>query len=511
MAILALGFVSCEPELENSIEDEGFYSSGEADFSHYVALGNSLTAGYADGALYLTGQNNSYPNILAQKFALAQNTDEFTQPLVNDNIGGLLLGGQVVALPRYVLSVGANGPVPVRYNATPTTEITNRLTGPFSNMAVPGAKSYHLLADGYGNVQGVAAGLSNPYFARFATSDNTSVIADAMAQNPTFFTLWIGNNDVFTYATSGGTGKFQLNNTDVTTYGSNDITDPNAFAFIYSQIVEQLAANADGVLLNIPDITTVPYFTTIPNNALALDAPTAGNLTGFFQAVAGVMTKVLMQQGASAEQAQAIASQYAIQFNEGTNRFLLDVPVTQTNPLGFRQMTAEELLLLPIDQAALKQGYGSVVLTQDVMEVLAVLQAGGSPTQEQVQTLFGAVSGIDDEDVLDTEEIQNVQTATAAYNNAIKSIADNFNLGFVDVNALVAKLDSEGIPFDGGVLRSDFVTGGAYSLDGIHNTPRGAAVIANAIIEEINATYNAKLPKANIGNYPTVTLDQSGM
>ena len=97
IAILALGVVSCEPELENSIEDEGFYTNGEADFSNYVALGNSLTAGYADGALYITGQENSYPNILAEKFALTQDTDGFIQPLVNDNAGGLLLSGTPIA------------------------------------------------------------------------------------------------------------------------------------------------------------------------------------------------------------------------------------------------------------------------------------------------------------------------------------------------------------------------------------------------------------------------------
>lgn len=76
-------------------------------------------------------------------------------------------------------------------------------------MGVPGAKSYHLLANGYGSVAGLQTNppSSNPYFVRFASSDTTSVIADALAQDPTFFTLWIGNNDVLSYATSGGVGN----------------------------------------------------------------------------------------------------------------------------------------------------------------------------------------------------------------------------------------------------------------------------------------------------------------
>ena len=510
IAVLALGIVSCEPELENAIEDGEQYSNGSADFSNYVALGNSLTAGYADGALYLTGQENSYPNILASKFELVQDTDEFTQPLVNDNAGGLLLSGNQITENRLVLAVGASGsPAPARYTgAMPTTDVANRLSGPFNNMGVPGAKSYHLVAPGYGNVAGVPSGLANPYFARFASTDNATVLADALAQDPTFFTLWIGNNDVLGYATSGGTGEFQLGNTDFTSYGPNDITDPTAFSMVYGQIAGALAQTADGVLLTIPDVTSAPYFTTVPNNALALDAATANQLTSYFQAVSGVFAGGLIAQGASPEQAQALAAQYAIQFNEGANRFLIDVPETPTNPLGFRQMTEDELLLLTIDQGALANGYGSVQLTQEVGEVLAILQAGGTPTPAQAQTLFGAVSGIDDADALDSEELQYIGQATNAFNDAIKANAETLGLGLVEVNEVLGQLQNGGIPFDGGVINSDFVTGGAFSLDGIHLTPRGYAVIANEIIAEINATYEADVPKADVGAYGTVTLSQ---
>ena len=85
IALMALGLVACEPELNNSIEDAGMYTSGTADFSKFVALGNSLTAGYADGTVYLEGQKNSYPNILASRFSFAGG-GSFKQPLVNDNI-----------------------------------------------------------------------------------------------------------------------------------------------------------------------------------------------------------------------------------------------------------------------------------------------------------------------------------------------------------------------------------------------------------------------------------------
>ncbi|MCY2685835.1 G-D-S-L family lipolytic protein [Salinimicrobium sp. TH3] len=511
IGILALGMVACEPEFENPVDEQGAYTNGEADFSNYVALGNSLTAGYADGTLYLSGQQNSYPNILAQQFAKVQETDLFTQPLVADNAGGLLLNG--TQLPGYntrlVLGVDEQlNAAPRNYGGAITTDVSNILSGPFNNMAVPGAKSYELLAPGYGSMEALQMGLANPYFVRFASSPNTSIIADAVAQNPTFFTLWIGNNDVFLYAVSGGTGVDRTGEMDPTQYGRNDITDPQVFAGAYSQLVSSMieAGAEEGALLNIPDVTTAAFFNTVPNNALELSAEQAAGLTGYFQAVAGIFTQFLMGQQVPAEQAQAIASQYAITFTEGKNRFIIDVPETQTNPLGFRQMTEEELLVLTINQTALRQqGYGSAAISPEVMEVLGILQQGGQPTQEQAQLVLDAVNGIDDKDALDQSEIESISAATTAYNQTISQLAQANGLALVDINDLASRVDSEGIPFDGGVVTSTFATGGLFSLDGVHFTPRGYALVANSIIETVNATYNATVPTVNIGYYGTIT------
>ena len=510
LPLLALGFVSCEPELDNPIDEAGFYTNGEADFTNYVALGNSLTAGYADDALYITGQENSYPNIMAQQFSLVQETGAFKQPLMADNAGGLLYAGTQIPdyETRYVLAVGASGPSPKRYAGATTTDITNVLSGPFNNMGVPGAKSFYLLAPGFGDLAGVSARTANPYFVRFASSPQTSILADAVAQNPTFFSLQAGDNDVLSYATSGGIGVDQTGNANVADYGYYDITDPGVvFKGSYSQIVTAMVGTgAGGVLMSVPDVTTIPYFTTIPNNALVLDAEKAAGLTGFFQAVAGIFTQKAMMGGASMEQAQELAAQYALTFNEGPNRFLIDVPASQANPLGFRQMTQQELLVLTIDQQALAQGYGSVVLTPEVMEVLGILQQGGQPSAEQAGLVINAVSGIDDKDVLDNQEIQAVAVATAAYNVIIKDLAQANGLAFADVNALFAQISGGGFPYDAGTLTSQFVTGGAISLDGVHPTPRGYAALSNLIIDAVNQKYNSTVPKVNIGDYGTVTL-----
>jgi hypothetical protein len=507
LPFLAIGLLSCEPEFDDAIEENEVYTAGEADFSNYVSLGNSLTAGFADRALYIQGQQNSYPNILAGQFKLVGG-GEFIQPLMEDNLGGLLLNGIQIANNRLVLSTASGSPAPATIAGTPQTEITNKLSGPFNNMGVPGAKSFHLVASGYGAAAGLPS-QSNPYFVRFSTSETTTVLEDALAQNPSFFSLWIGNNDILGYATSGGTGEDQTGNLNPLTYGGNDITDPNVFAQIYSNLVDALSANASGgVVYNIPNVTDIPFFTTVPNNALVLDAASAGSLTGFFQAVAGIFTQGLIQQGVPPAQAQALAAQYAIAFNEGPNRFVIDVPATQTNPLGFRQMQEGELLLLTIDRGALAQGYGSVALSPAVLQVLGILQQGGTPTQEQAQLVLGAVNGIDDKDALDSSELSAISNARLSYNSTIQSLAEVNGLAFVDADALLNRV-GQGISFPGGVITSDFVTGGGFSLDGVHLTPRGYALIANETLEAINQTYGSNLPEVNVGEFGTISLSDN--
>src|SRR5690606_13533204 len=93
LSVLAVVFASCEPEFENSVDAN--YTSGDADFTSYVAIGNSLTAGYMDGTVYASGQANSFPSMLAQQFSLVGG-GSFTQPYYGDdsnNLGGLMLGG----------------------------------------------------------------------------------------------------------------------------------------------------------------------------------------------------------------------------------------------------------------------------------------------------------------------------------------------------------------------------------------------------------------------------------
>ena len=496
IGLLAIGLVSCEPEFENAVTDEGFYDAGDADFSNYVSLGNSLTAGYADGALYRSGQEDSYPNIMAEQFGFVGGGD-FTQPLTSDNLGGLLLGGQQILGNRLVLSADENGnPFPTPLDGTPTTDVTTSATGPFNNMGVPGAKSYHLVTPGYGSVAGVANGTANPWYARFATSESSTVLADAASLNPTFFSLWIGNNDILGYATSGGSGVDQTGNLDPSTYGGNDITDPNVFAAAYSAQVDALVAGgAKGVLLNIPDVTSIPYFTTVPTRSIPLDAATAGAVNAQFALYNGALGQLVAGGFISPEEA-AIR---AINFVEGVNYpIMTDVDLTDVTAI---------LIGAGLDpQTAALLGQLRQVKSDDLVVLTASSVLGTTPDPSNPLGIVGVSLPLPNSLVLSSTEQARVATAGAAYNAIIEGLAAANELGYGDMKSALSEVAANGAFYNGGVLTSTYVTGGAFSLDGVHPSPRGYAFTANTIIDVINTTYNASIPKVDIGTYGTVTL-----
>ena len=130
---------SCKTDFETDIADIQV-TAGTADFSKFVALGNSLTSGYRDNALYIDGQNESFPSMMAQQFSLAGG-GTFKQPLMPNNNGGF---SNIPGFPgKLVLSVinGSLSPVPTAPGAA-LDNIT--VGGPYQNMGVPGAKSFHL-------------------------------------------------------------------------------------------------------------------------------------------------------------------------------------------------------------------------------------------------------------------------------------------------------------------------------------------------------------------------------
>lgn len=468
MLCILFGIVACEEDEYTVITQPPLPQlvQGTADFSNYVAVGASFTAGFADGALFISSQENSFPNILAQQFANL-NGGEFRQPLMNDNYGGLLYGGVQIANPRLYF----NGSGPAMADVTPTTEVTSVLSGPFNNMGVPGAKSFHLTVPGFGNLGGVPTFEANPYYARMASGSMASVIGDAKSQSPTFFTLSeVGGNDVLGYALDGGAGEDQTGNINPLTYGPNDITDPMVFAQAFNFMVSELTENgAKGIVGTVPYITSLPHFTTVPYNPVPItDAGTVVALNnGYATYNGGLQAAYGALAGTGLFTAEELAKR-TISFSIDPNNAMViyDEDLTDLGEINpafatipkLRQATAEDLFVLPLS-SLIPQGYG----TQFPLE---------------------------DKWVLTPQEQMNIRNATDAYNATITAIADgNPNVGLVDLNAILTEAAGGGIMFDDFTMTTDLVFGGMVSLDGVHLTARGSALMANKFLEAIDANF----------------------
>jgi lysophospholipase L1-like esterase len=108
---------------------------------------------------------------------------------------------------------------------------------------------------------------------------------------------------------------------------------------------------------------------------------------------------------------------------------------------------------------------------------------------------------LQDNRVLTASEVSEIKLATDAYNVTIKAAADSNSLAFVDTASILNQLNNGGIRFGNFHMTAAYVTGGTFSLDGVHPSPRGYALIANKFIEAINAKYGSNLKGVDLGLY----------
>jgi len=476
LLLVSLSFVACTNNDEAALSPEAQAEAeaalvvpGSADFSKYVALGDSFTAGFSDRALFAKGQQGSTVNLLSKQFALAKGGG-FTTPLMVDNVGGFASGGvQIEKFPQrlfFTLAGQKIAPVP----GISGTEITARVTGSFNNMGVPGAKSYDIMAAGYGDPAGVNANpaTANPYFARFSTAPGTTILKDAMDQKPTFFSLWTGE-DVLGYAVKGGDS-------------ASVITPTAKFSTSYNKIVTDMTANvAKGVIANIPDIMKLPYFTRVPYNPIPLNADQKAALDEGFINYNRAMQAAVTARVITAEEGKRRTITW---FVGPDNRILVeDEYLTDLRGMGrglpsYRQANPDDLIVLP------SQFFLGTLVNGDAKKV------------------NGVSVGLADKWVLVPQEIALVKAATEAFNVTIKATAVAKGLAFVDVKGMFDQLANGGI-LDGNFnLNAEYVLGGAFSLDGLHPGPRGYALFANAFSRSINTTYGSTLPMIDLGLYP---------
>jgi hypothetical protein len=474
-AVALLGLAACQPELDAPAVDKG-----SADFSSYVAIGNSLTAGFQSGGLANFGIETSYPAILAQQFALAGGGD-FVSPKFDegqkDGSGYLKFYGLTTAGSPVILAPGQSATVTLAGQTTPRTFTNNpadykfAFTGrtlpapplgsgaqelaPFNtaqpnNLGVPGISvlSADRTASSVPQIAGAAQiyGNLNNYYQRLlpaadrGVTDYTTFIG---RKNATFFTCWLGNNDVLTYATNGGVA--------VATDPFSNLTDTTSFGRGYRNIVRTISktGTVKGVVANIPNVTNVPYFTAVPVASI----------------IAGIKANPNIPNAAAA----------SLYITTGTGTV--------------REATSADLLTLPASSVI-----GSASTTP------------GNPLPVGVGYSATQANPLPSRFVLDAAEITTVQTRTTQLNAIIAKTARQYKVGLADMNSFFSTVALGGIAINGTSNNAGFIRGNLFSLDGVHPTSRGYAVIANEFIKVINATYGASIPQVNPIEYNALLL-----
>lgn len=418
---------ACKPDLDVPVP-----SSGEADFSKTIAVGDNFLSGYQDGALYRKGQTFSIPALLARQFKTAGGGN-FITPLMNDDYGlglnpkpweGKYSSKRVLGYRTNC--EGETGLYPLSSNIALSSADAYLLpvSGTMNNLTAPFLK----IADMFGPQAGTQTG--NIFYHRFAGNPGIStVLSDADSANASFFTLWTGMEDIYDYARNGGCNR--------------TILPPAQFEIYLDSLLSMLTSKgAKGVIADIPDLSSFPFYTLVPYNGAELTANQADSLNDIYHPAG--LTHII--------------------FYEGKNAFVI---IDSSAPGGYRQMVEGEMITLNAPLDSMRCFYYGLL-----------------------------VQVIHDQYALDTTEVATISQDIQQYNSIIRQKAIQYNLAFAEMNQFFKNVVA-GIKWDGADYNAGFISGGFFSLDAFHPNQKGYALMANEFIKAINAKYHSTLPPVN--------------
>ena len=498
LALLGLGLAGCQPTIETPAT-----SAGSADFSRYIAVGNSLTGGTADGGQYRDSQLNSYPNILASQFAKVGG-GPFVQPLFSEaqsnGSGYLRLLGFTVPtatslsspiLGGVATNLGVRGVVPTRTSPLPRPQLLyTKDLADVNNLGIDGIRMSDILTVGLGNSTQTGGTVVAPtpvfnaYFERITPDGSNETYLDRVKRSvasikPTFFTEWLGNNDVLGYATAGG--------------AANSITPLTTFTTNTGLVLDALTASgAKGLVSTIPDVSGIPFFTTVgPSYRANLDLNKVPVTLAPFVYTTGIL--------APGQPNTRVTTAKLSDIRDASGAGNLLLTLTSSPYLGlygqptgkyWRDFYQQAKPSLPPTVPNLSV----FLLTLQVDTTKAFGQSVGNPFPSTL--------------VLDPTELTNVTNATVAFNNALIAAANARNLAVFDANLFFRSVANGGYVANAVNNTAGYLSGNLFSLDGVHPTPRGYAVIANEMLKVINAKYGSTFTGVNPTNYRGVVFPQ---
>ncbi len=419
MSALAAGLMLLGACSEDDIPSSPSYdgSSVLAAFQNYASLGNSLTAGYQSGAWGNPDHiEYSFPAQLARHLGI---TDFDQVSMLDTGVNSSGTGGNMV------LSFDAEGS-PVLSNSALNQANLLYLTGAQEGMSFAAPRNFGIPGITLQFAMGAslsAYGAGNPYANcyRTAATDTMTQFEMALASGADFMTVWLGNNDVLGFVTSGGNAE---------------ITNEGVFSALAQSMTAGLAGVEHVVVLNIPAVTAIPFVTYVTPIMRAKELA-AGITEPFVYAYDDAM----------------IPTQYSIA--EG----------------------ADNYILLPAQS----------LLSADTTGTFGLHPA--NPLPEYL--------------LLDSAELAAAESAQATFNAALAAAVDDANLARVelglapillaDVATFFDEILTDGYTVGTHNLTTEFVTGGVFSLDGVHPTSLGYGCITAFIVEQMNEGWNLNI------------------
>ena len=392
-------------------------------FQNFVALGNSITAGYQSSGINDATQKQSFAALLA-----AQMETRYAYPS---------LAGRGCAPPV------VNFLTQARFG-TGSTSTTCDLRNPSSsellnNVAVPGAAVVDLTAE---------SGSTNSNVLTSLFLGGQTQVEKALEIDPTFASIWIGNNDVLPAAVSGVL---------VPLAGvSPGVTAQATFEAEYNEALDALVAGApelEGVLVGVVKVSNAPIF--FPAAALLPAVPTNPAFAGFQAATGYNATGTAGQQIPLTVDANCTGSSALVSF-----RLASQIALYRANPAA----------------------------------------PGAHPPHVACGTpATGYPSPVGEIFILTAAEQTALTAAVNGYNTYIEGKANTLGWAYMNPNQALDSLKNLGqIPTFPNLASGTATFGAWISLDGVHPSAQAHRLITNYLVNAINAKYGTSLATISV-------------
>lgn len=103
------------------------------------------------------------------------------------------------------------------------------------------------------------------------------------------------------------------------------------------------------------------------------------------------------------------------------------------------------------------------------------------------------------DDYLTPNEVTQIRSTIQQFNAEIAKLCEKYGVPLVDAYALSRRWEDNGVRVDGQALTAEW-RGGLFSLDGIHPSNTGHALLANEFIKVINQSYETSIPFVDVSS-----------